>query len=60
MKMVYDSTEFIQASIDEVERTLAEAVLIVIVVIFLFLGSLPLGADPGRHHPAVADRRRHR
>jgi multidrug efflux pump len=39
MDIVYDSTEFINASIQEVERTLAEAVLIVIVVIFLFLGS---------------------
>src|SRR3954471_4665501 len=40
MKIPYDSTEFINASIHEVERTLAEAVLIVIVVIFLFLGSV--------------------
>src|SRR5207237_2485977 len=34
------STKFIQASIDEVESTLAAAVVIVIGVIFLFLGSL--------------------
>lgn len=39
MKIVYDSTRFIQASIDEVVTTLAEAILIVIAVIFLFLGS---------------------
>ncbi|MFO1074375.1 MAG: MexW/MexI family multidrug efflux RND transporter permease subunit [Geminicoccaceae bacterium] len=39
MKIVYDSTDFINASIHEVERTLAEAVGIVIIVIFLFLGS---------------------
>ena len=39
MDIVYDSTDFINASITEVERTLAEAVGIVIVVIFLFLGS---------------------
>ena len=39
MKVAYDSTKFIKSSIDEVERTLGEAVLIVIVVIFLFLGS---------------------
>jgi multidrug efflux pump len=39
MEIPYDSTEFINASIEEVERTLAEAVLIVVVVIFLFLGS---------------------
>jgi multidrug efflux pump len=38
--IVYDSTKFIQSSIDEVTRTLIEAVAIVIVVIFLFLGSV--------------------
>ncbi|GIZ13625.1 multidrug efflux RND transporter permease subunit [Pseudomonas sp. NCCP-436] len=37
--VAYDATEFIQASIDEVIKTLAEAVLIVIVVVFLFLGA---------------------
>ncbi|WP_237060517.1 efflux RND transporter permease subunit [Microbulbifer sediminum] len=36
----YDSTEYIQDSINEVVKTIAEAVLIVIVVIYLFLGSL--------------------
>ncbi len=35
----YDSTEYIQDAIDEVLRTLTETLLIVIVVIFLFLGS---------------------
>ncbi len=39
MEIVYDSTRFIQSSIDEVVKTLVEAVVIVIVVIFLFLGS---------------------
>jgi len=39
MKVAYDSTKFIQSSIDEVEKTLGEAVLIVVVVIFLFLAS---------------------
>ncbi|HEY0219311.1 MAG TPA: efflux RND transporter permease subunit, partial [Afipia sp.] len=39
MRVAYDSTKFIQSSIDEVEHTLIEAVLIVIVVIFLFLAS---------------------
>jgi len=37
--IAYDSTEFIQASINEVIFTLAQASLIVIIVIFLFLGS---------------------
>jgi len=38
--IAYDATRFIQASIDEVVKTLAEAVVIVIIVVFLFLGSL--------------------
>ena len=38
--IAYDSTEFIRASIDEVVKTLGEAAIIVIVVIFLFLGNL--------------------
>ena len=37
--IAYDATRFIQASIDEVVKTLIEAVLIVIVVVFLFLGA---------------------
>jgi multidrug efflux pump len=36
----YDSTEYIEDSINEVVQTLIEAVVIVVVVIFLFLGSL--------------------
>ena len=39
MTIAYDGTKFIQASIDEVVSTLAEAVLIVVAVVFLFLGS---------------------
>jgi multidrug efflux pump len=35
----YDSTEYIQDAINEVLRTLSETLLIVVVVIFLFLGS---------------------
>jgi multidrug efflux pump len=36
----YDSTEYIQDAITEVLRTLTETLLIVVVVIFLFLGSI--------------------
>ncbi|HVQ28748.1 MAG TPA: efflux RND transporter permease subunit [Vicinamibacteria bacterium] len=36
----YDSTLYIQDAIDEVLKTLSETLIIVIVVIFLFLGSL--------------------
>ena len=39
IELVYDSTEQISASIDEVFKTIAEAVAIVVVVILLFLGS---------------------
>ena len=39
VSIAYDATQFIQASIDEVVKTLFEAVLIVIVVVFLFLGA---------------------
>lgn len=39
-QIVYDATEYIRASIHEVIKTLAEATLIVVIVIFLFIGSL--------------------
>ncbi|MGC5702671.1 efflux RND transporter permease subunit [Pseudomonas sp. NFXW11] len=50
-EIVYDSTAFINTSIFEVVKTLAEAMLIVSVVIYLFLGSfraviVPLVAIP--------------
>ncbi len=35
----FDVAHFVNASIEEVQRTLVEAILIVVVVIFLFLGS---------------------
>ena len=38
-QIVYDSTEFINSSIHEVVKTLVEALLIVTLVIFLFLGT---------------------
>ena len=38
--IVYDATDFIRASIKEVITTIIEAAVIVIVVIFLFLGSM--------------------
>lgn len=38
-KIVYDSTDFVNSSIKEVITSLVEALLIVAVVIFLFLGS---------------------
>lgn len=38
--IVYDATRFIEASINEVVKTLIEATVIVIFVVFLFLGAL--------------------
>ncbi|MCC5791537.1 MAG: efflux RND transporter permease subunit [Legionellaceae bacterium] len=38
--IVYDATDYIRASITEVVHTIIEAALIVIVVIFLFIGSI--------------------
>ena len=50
-EVAFDSTKYINSAIHDVEETLIETVLIVIVVIFLFLGSLrtvlvPLVAIP--------------
>jgi multidrug efflux pump len=47
----YDSTKYIQSAIDDVVKTLSETILIVIVVIFLFMGSfrsvlIPIVAIP--------------
>ena len=39
-KIVYDSTDYIRSSIHEVARTITEASMIVILVVFLFLGAL--------------------
>jgi multidrug efflux pump len=49
--LAYDSTEYIHSAINDVERTLRDTLIIVVVVIFLFLGSLrsvlvPLVAIP--------------
>jgi multidrug efflux pump len=45
-KVVYDSTKFITTSIDEVVATLLEALIIVTLVIYLFLGSARAVAVP--------------
>jgi len=39
-KIVYDSTDFVNSAIHEVMRSLLEALIIVTIVIFLFLGSI--------------------
>ena len=45
-EIVYDTTMFVRSSIREVIKTLVEALLIVTVVIFLFLGSVRATAVP--------------
>src|ERR1051326_8955394 len=45
-EIVYDSTEFVHSSINEVIRSLIEALLIVTAVVFLFLGSLRAAVIP--------------
>ena len=45
-QIVYDATAFVNTSIDEVVKTLVEALLIVAVVIYLFLGSFRAVAVP--------------
>jgi multidrug efflux pump len=37
--LVYDTSDFVEATIGEVERTLAEAFVLVVIVVFFFLGS---------------------
>ena len=37
---LYDTTTFVQASINEVLKTLAEAIVLVVLIIYLFLGNL--------------------
>ena len=49
--VVYDTTEFVEASLEKVVHTLLEAFVLVIIVVFLFLGSwratlIPLVAVP--------------
>jgi multidrug efflux pump len=44
--IVYDATAFVNSSITEVVRTLVEALLIVTLVVFIFLGSLRSVAIP--------------
>jgi multidrug efflux pump len=45
-EIIYDSTEFVNSAINEVIRSLAEALAIVSVVVFLFLGSIRSSVIP--------------
>ena len=45
-EIIYDSTEFVHSAINEVIRSLAEALIIVTLVVFLFLGSMRASIIP--------------
>ena len=54
----YDSTEYIQDAHRRGARTRSiETLLIVVIVIFLFLGSFRVGPHPDRRDSDLADRR---
>ncbi|KFN43566.1 efflux RND transporter permease subunit [Arenimonas oryziterrae] len=46
MGITYDSTEYIDVAVDEVYKTLIEAVILVLAVIWLFLGSMRAAVIP--------------
>jgi multidrug efflux pump len=46
VRLAYDASDFIASSIDEVIKTLLEAIVIVLVVVFLCLGSLRAAVVP--------------
>ncbi|HJU40147.1 MAG TPA: efflux RND transporter permease subunit, partial [Tahibacter sp.] len=46
MQMAYDGTKFMEAALSEVTKTLAETVLIVALVVFLFMGSVRTALVP--------------
>ncbi len=56
LTVVTDRTETIRASVADVEYTLVLAIVLVIAVIFLFLGSVARHHHPRRGAAAVADR----
>ena len=57
VEVAHDKSVFIEESVKNVYETIGEAIVLVVLIIFLFLRSLPRHADPARHHPGVADRR---
>ena len=53
--IVYDTTEYIAQSVDEVYKTIFEAVVLVVIVVFLFLQNLACLGNPDRGDPGVAE-----
>ena len=58
-EIVYDSTDFVNARFTKSMRTLVEALLIVMLVVFAVPRFAALGAHSDHRHPAVADRHAH-
>ncbi|WP_442778086.1 efflux RND transporter permease subunit [Candidatus Coxiella mudrowiae] len=54
--VVYDATQYIRASIFKVLKTILEATIIVIVVIFIFLGSIRPMTIPCSHYSTFFNR----
>ena len=52
--VAFDATDYINDAIHEVFHTLGDTLLIVVVVIFLFLGSFRSVLVPRGGHPALA------
>jgi len=55
-KIVYDSTEFVNSAINEVISTLVQALVIVTLVVFLFLGSVRSVLIPRAYIPELKRR----
>ena len=53
----YDTSKFVEISISEVVKTLAEAMLLVFLVMYLFLGNLRATFIPSHRRAGRADRR---
>ena len=59
-KVTYDPTSFVTETIEEVKKTLVEAFVLVVIVVFLFLGSLRATLDPDAGGSGQPDRNVHR
>ena len=57
--ILYDASQFVSSAISEVESTIIQTLLIVMLVVFAFLGSLRSVSNPHRRHSAIPDRRLH-
>ena len=56
IEMMYDNTRFIRASISEVQQTIYEAFLLVVLIIFLFLRDWRRHAGSCRRYPRIVGR----